>query len=204
MYEVYFDDSGTDPRSPIAIAACYISTKKGWETFTAAWDEVRWSEGFDVFHMVDFAAAHDKTKKPFCDWDYEKRQRVYRRLVRAINNNKRIGIAIAIPQDAFNKIVPGLPEWMRWRIGNHPYTTAVRFLMGSIRKWRERYGITLPMRYVFDRMSDPEAKAEIRAVWENISDHGEWLKWYGIENRYGYSFENKAEFKPLQAADILA
>ena len=26
MFEVYFDDSGTDLQSPVAIAACYIST----------------------------------------------------------------------------------------------------------------------------------------------------------------------------------
>ena len=30
------------------------------------------------------------------------------------------------------------------------------------------------------------------------------LKWYGIEKHDGYSFEDKANFKPLQGADILA
>ena len=166
MYEVYFDDSGTDPQSPLAIAAGYISTKQGWKAFSDEWDEIRWSEDVDVFHMADFAAFHNKAKKPFCDWDFEKRERVYARLAKVINANKRIGIAIAIPQDVFKNVVPGLPEWMRWRIGTCPYTTAVRSLMGAIRQWRERYGITLPMRYVFDRMSDVKAKMEITAVWE--------------------------------------
>jgi hypothetical protein len=204
MYEVYFDDSGTDTQSPMAIAACYISTKRGWDQFVDEWDDVRYREGFDVFHMADFAAYHDKTKKPFCDWDYVKRQRVYRRLATIINENKRIGIAIAIPQDVFNAVVPTLPDWMRWRVGHYPYTTAVRFLMGAIRNWRTRYGITLPMQYVFDPINDPKAKSEITAMWDNIRNPQTWLEWYGIESAGGYSFQSRANFKPLQAADILA
>jgi hypothetical protein len=204
MFEVYFDDSGTDIQSPLAIAACYISTKRGWDSFVNAWDEIRSSEGFDVFHMADFAASHDKSKKPFCDWDYIKRQRVYRRLAKAINDNKRIGIAFAIPRDAFDRVVPTLPDWMRQKIGDYPYTAAIRFLMGAIRDWRERYGITLPMQYVFDRTNDEKVKAEITAAWKNIPNSKDWLNWYGIEDSGGYSFQSRANFKPLQAADILA
>src|SRR5947209_1859486 len=98
MFEVYFDDSGTDTQSPLAIAACYISTNRGWDEFIEQWDNVRYGEGFDVFHMADFAAYHDKTKKPFCDWNWDKRQRVYKRLATIINDNKRIGIAVAVPK----------------------------------------------------------------------------------------------------------
>jgi hypothetical protein len=204
MFEVYFDDSGTDLQSPMAIASCYISTKRGWDSFVTAWDEIRSSEGFDVFHMVDFAASHDPSKKPFCDWDYIKRGRVYRRLAKAINDNKRIGIAFAVPQDVFNLVVPTLPGWMRQRLGQYPYTAAVRFLMGAIRDWRERYGITLPMQYVFDWTTDESLKAEVSAPWNNIPNRDEWLRWYGIEDPKGFSFQEKAFFKPLQAADILA
>ena len=92
MYEVYWDDSGTDRDSPLAIAACYISTKRGWDAFVEAFDEIRWSEGFETFHMVEFAASHDKTKKPFCDWDRVKRKRVYERIAKAINEHKRTGM----------------------------------------------------------------------------------------------------------------
>src|SRR5260221_10763463 len=128
MYEVYWDDSGTHRESPIAIAACYISTKRGWDTFTEEFDAIRWSEGFEEFHMVDFAASHDKTKKPFCDWDVEKRRRVFRRIAGAINDNKRIGMGLAIPKAAFDKLVPLTPDWLRWRFGKYHYTFAVRSL----------------------------------------------------------------------------
>ena len=134
MYEVYWDDSGTDPQSPIAIAACYISTKSGWDAFVEAFDEICWSEGFGTFHMVDFAAFHDKTKKPFCDWDHIKRKRVYERIAKAINDNKRTGMGIAIPKAAFDNLMPQTPEWLQWRFGKYHYTFAVRSLMGLIKR----------------------------------------------------------------------
>jgi hypothetical protein len=204
MFEVYFDDSGTDPHSTIAIAACYISTKRSWDEFVRAWDEARRDEGFECFHMVDFAAYHDKTKKPFCDWEIEKRQRVYKRLATIINENKRVGLGIAIPKDTYDRLVPNLPDWLRWRMGKFHYTFAVRILMGLIKDWRFRYNIRLPMQYIFDREAREEARAEIRATWEGIEKRQSWSIKYGIEKEDGYSFQNKCVYKPLQAADILA
>lgn len=208
MYEVYFDDSGTHTESPLAIAACYISTKNGWRQFVDAWNEIRSSEGFEEFHMADFAAYHDKSKKPFCDWDHIKRKRVYRRIAQAVNENKRIGIAIAIPQQVFNRVVPELPERLKLRFGTYPYTAAVKWLMGSIKRWRERYSITLPMQYVFDQMTDPKAKAELTILWDAATAKGSenelWSKWYGIESPNGYGFQDKRVFLPLHAPDILA
>jgi hypothetical protein len=204
MYEVYWGDSGTDPQSPIAIAACYISTKSGWEAFVEKFDEIRRTEEFDTFHMVDFAASHDKSKKPFCDWDHVKRKRVYENIAKAINENKRTGMGVAIPKAAFDKLVPRTPEWLRWRFGKYHYTFAVRFLMGLIKNWRQYYGVTLPMQYVFDNENRPEAREEIDLMWRDLETRQHWTDWYGVESADGYSFRSKADFKPLQAADILA
>jgi hypothetical protein len=204
MYEVYWDDSGTDTQSPLAIAACYISTKRGWDSFVEAFDAIRWSEGFDVFHMADFAAYHDKTKKPFCDWNYVKRNRVFRKIAEAINDNKRIGMGLAIPKSAFDKIVPHTPEWLSWRFGKYHYTFAVRSLMGRIKQWRLKYGITLPMQYFFDNENRPDAREEIDMMWRDVEKRSDWAQWYGIEREDGHSFQSRSIFKPLQAADILA
>jgi len=204
MYEVYWDDSGTHLESPVAIAACYISTKRGWDTFVEAFDDIRWSEGFDVFHMADFAAYHDKAKKPFCDWDHIKRKRVFRRIAEAINENKRVGMGISIPKEPFDRLVSKTPEWLRWRFGKYHYTFAVRSLMGKIKDWRLCYGITLPMQYVFDNENRPDAREEIDLMWRDIQKREDWTKHYGIEREDGHSFQSRADFKPLQAADILA
>jgi hypothetical protein len=55
-FEVYFDDSGTDAGTPVAAAACYVSSKNQWDEFVRNWDEVRAKEGFETFHMAEFVA----------------------------------------------------------------------------------------------------------------------------------------------------
>lgn len=203
MYEMYTDDSGTHAGHPLAIAACYISTKRGWDQFVHEYDSIRVSEGFDDFHMVDFAAKPEYQVEPYCHWDGEKKKRVYRRIVKALNNNKRTGLGVGIPKDVFDKEVPKLPEPLKRKCGKNHYAFAVRILMTMVQRWRLESGITLPMKYFFDRMG--KGKGEIMSIWEDIEDH-EWddaLRKIGMEPK-GYGFEDRKEFQPLQMADILA
>src|SRR5579862_1137610 len=144
MFEVYFDDSGTDGNSEIAIAGCYVSTKRGWDEFTTAWDIVRDEEGFDAFHMADFVAPLHCGHKPFCDWDKPKKDRVYDRIATIINEHKRIGIACAVPKKPYDEIVP---NDMKDIYGHEHYTFAVKKCMMQIRQWREESLIKTPMRY---------------------------------------------------------
>jgi hypothetical protein len=198
MFEVYFDDSGTDSQSPLAIAACYISTKRGWNEFTEAWKRIGSQEGFDTFHMADFAAK----SKPFDTWDGDKRKRVYNRLAKTINDNKWVGFGIAIPKDVFDRVVPSLPEPVRTKCGKHHFTFVVKAVLTMIVAWRVEFGIKSPMNYIFDRMA--KGRGEIKKIWDDI-DHYEnqLLERLGIEP-HGFSFQNKECFHPLQAADILA
>lgn len=199
MFEVYFDDSGTDSESEIAVAACYISTKRGWDDFVKQWNDARWEEGFDTFHMAEFVAPRKYGHKPFCDWDNAKKTHVYRRLTRIINENKRIGIAAAVPKSSYDKAVPA---HFRERYGKQHYTYAVRTCLTRIAEWRTRSGISIPMRYVFDwEMQGSEKRQEISAIWDKMLKH--WEPVFGMEVD-GYSFEKRDKFIPLQAADILA
>lgn len=203
MFAAYFDDSGTDLNSDIAVAACYISTKRGWGEFEKAWDNARWEEGFESFHMSDFVAPHNQGKKPWCDWDNTKKTHVYRRLAKIINENKRVGIAVAVPKAHWD----ATPEWVRGHFGQQHYTFAVRMCMTAIRKWRHRSLITLPLRYVFDweDMRYSEKRQEIEKIFDLIAkpNNQAVADMLGLEPE-GYSFEHKEQFKPLQAADVLA
>lgn len=194
MYEMYADDSGTDSSSPLAIAACYISTKRSWSQFAEEWDRVGQSEGFTVFHMKEFSARREFGIKPFCDWDNDQRKRIYQRLARIINDHKRVGFGIAVPKNVFDRIVPTLPEPVRTKCGTHHYTFAVKVLLTLIADWRQKCGIKAPMRYVFDQMG--KGKGEIMSMWDHIDDFDAQGK-LGME-RKGYAFENKAIHKPLQ------
>jgi len=153
--------------------------------------------------MVDFAAKPERGIEPYCHWDGEKKRRVYKRIVGALNRNKRVGLGIGIPKDVFDGEVPKLPEPLRKKCGTNHFAFAVRILMTMVQRWRMESNITLPMKYFFDRMG--KGRGEIMSIWENIED-SEWddaLRKLGMEPK-GYSFEDKKEFKPLQVADILA
>jgi hypothetical protein len=198
MFEVYFDDSGTDGNSEIAVAACYISTKKGWDEFVKEWNYVLAEEQCgEAFHMVEFVAKPEYGYKPYCDWDNTKKDRVYGRLAKIINENKWTGITSAVPKKTYDAIVP---ERIRNYHGYEHYTFAVRMCLMRIADWREKCGITLPMQYVFS-WEMGRKKKEIESIWENI--HESWESKFGIEPE-GVSFQRMEKFKPLQAADILA
>lgn len=197
-FEVYFDDSGTDCGTPVAVAACYVSSKQQWAEFVRNWDEVRAKEGFDGFHMAEFVAKPEAGHKPFCDWDNEKKQRVYGKLASIINTRVRKGFAIAVPKKPFDQHV--FPEFKEQYAADH-YTWAVKTVMGLLEDWRKQFNITVPMQYVFDRGSLGEK--QIKAVWEESERRGSAKEKYGFVPE-GVMFQDKAIFKPLQAADILA
>jgi hypothetical protein len=198
MYESYWDDSGTDSSCPLAIAACYVSRKSGWDRFTDAMFRIGREEGFEAFHMADFASGAE----PFNDWDQPKKKRVFQRIAIAINENKLAGFGLAIPKEVLDRVVPTLPERIRAKCGKHHYTFAVKATLTMIAKWRAESEIRLPMQYVFDRMG--KGKGEIMEIFDkkNLRDWDALGK-LGMEPE-GYSFQDKAEFKPLQAADVLA
>jgi len=203
MFTAFFDDSGTDRNSDIAIAACYISTNRGWEDFVKGWDDARWEEGFEVFHMAEFTAPRKQNHKPFCDWDNLKKEHVYERLANIINQNKRVGIASAIPKKIWNCT----PEKIKQHYGREHYTFAVRMCMMRILDWRVKSMIRLPMRYVFDwEMSTAQKRKEISVIFDTLGtpSHAGAAEMFGYEPPKGYSFEHKEEIKPLQASDILA
>jgi hypothetical protein len=199
MFTAFFDDSGTDGNSRIAIAACYLSTKRGWDDFVRQWDDARYEEGFDAFHMSEFIAPREHGHQPFCEWDNAKKSHVYGRLAKIINENKRVGIACAVPKEPYDRIVP---ERMRQYYGREHYSFAVRMCMMRILDWREKSLISLPTRYTFDwEMHAAQKRKEISLIFDTI--HKDVGKKFGIEPG-AYSFEHKEVFKPLQAADVLA
>jgi hypothetical protein len=198
VYETYFDDSGTSSTSDMAIAACYVSTEGGWRRFVKEWDAARYEEGFDYFHMSAFRAPRTQGEKPWCDWDDAKKDRVYKRLTSIINDNKRIGIATAVPKSAYDLV----PEKIRRYYGREHYTFALRICLIEIHLWRERIRNFLPMQYFFDWETPGSLKRrEITTAFEDM--HPDYQKMFGLDTG-GFGFQKKECFKPLQAADILA
>jgi hypothetical protein len=148
-----------------------------------------------MFHMAEFVAKPEAKHKPFCDWDNPKKDRVYEKLASIINTRARKGFGA--PKAAFDKTAP---RQFRARYADDHYTYAVHCCIGLIKQWRQAYGVTTPIHYVFDRGSPRE---QIKRVWDIPQSHPPAVEDYGFAPN-GYSFEDKKLFKPLHAADILA
>jgi hypothetical protein len=198
---VHFDDSGTDPKSHIAIAACYVSTADQWNRFENEWRGFAKQFGFTKFHMAEFASGNGE----FYRWDDAKRKEVIGKLCATINVRIRTGFFAAINKQDYDDIVPA--DWFRSYLGKYHYTFAVRCCATQLGMWREQFEPSSSMHYVFDQMTKGEAKSEVIKVMDAARDASESAgKYYGngIIPLGGYSFEDKAKVLPLQASDILA
>jgi hypothetical protein len=199
MYVAYLDDSGTHRESDIAVAGCYVSTESGWRAFTREWNEIANDEGFDDFHMARFVAPSSQGHEPWCNWDRIKKDRVFRRLARVINENKRIGIGVALPKSVYDQ---GVPERIRDHYGHEHYTFAVRMCLMQIHLWRHQSNNVLPVKYVFDWETPGTSKyREITRLMTTI--HPNLQPLFGLDTG-GFCFESRRVAKPLYAADILA
>lgn len=197
-FEVYSDDSGTHPNSEIAIAACYIASKKQWDKFSKDWTAFCQEEGLPFFHMAEFMAKPEAGHKPYCDWDNDKKNRVWDRVVKIINRRAAFGIAVGVPKESFNRLAP---DHFKAEYAGDNYTYAVKTMLGVIRDWRAEQGLELPMQYVFDRGSS--GQEQIEHVW-NVGERFPLVARQCGFAPDGYGFQDKKIFKPLQAADILA
>ena len=199
MFTLYCDDSGTHPKSDVAVAGCYISTLEQWTEFKRNWDEANAREHFGVFHMADFVAK----KKPFDtpEWnDQPKRDRTIRALINIIKTRARIGFSAVVVKSVYDEII--VNGKLKDKFGDNHYAFAVRLCTAMVNRWREKHGYAEPVQYVFDRLS--KGKGDINALFEKLVTGGQ-----NAMNRYGvfkdcWSFQDKAEVVQLQAADIWA
>jgi Protein of unknown function (DUF3800) len=205
MYQLYCDDSGTHAASPIAVAAAYVSTERGWATFESQWNAICSREGLEYFHMTDFVASVANPEiKPYGDWDRGRRERVFSDFVRVINENKRAGFAVAVPKEAYCRILKvQMPDAVREKFGDFHFTYAVRSLLLLVARWRKDSQITLPIHYTFDPVDRRAEKSEIEKPWLHDETIKTWGNLLGITFG-GCAFESKKNATPLQAADVLA
>lgn len=199
MFTLYCDDSGTHPKSDIAVAACYVSTVEQWTHFKRNWDAASVRENFGTFHMADFVGKQAQFSSP--EWsDQKKRDRTIRSLINIIRTRTAIGFAAAVVKPAFDEVITG--SELREKYGDNHYAFVVRLCTTLVDRWRQRHKHVGPVQYVFDRQS--KGTGEINKLFENLL-----LGEKDAARRYGvykdcWSFQDKSEVVQLQAADIWA
>ena len=139
----------------------------------------------------------DQGHEPWCHWDNSKKDQVYRRLAGIINDNKRIGIGVAVPKFVYDTV----PQRIRDHYGNEHYTFAVRMCLMKSPYGAKKVLILSPCNHFDWEAPGTPKHIEISAMMGNF--HERLRPLFGLDTG-GFSFQRRQFFKPLQAADILA
>jgi hypothetical protein len=200
MFTLYCDDSGTHPKSDIAVAACYISTVEQWTEFKRNWDEANARYNFGVFHLADFVSRHEQFAAP--EWaDKVNRDRTIQALINLIKTRALIGFSAVVVKSAFDEVIVGNKS-LQEKYGDNHYAFVVRLCTSLVDRWRQKHKYDASIQYIFDRLS--KGKGEINTLFEMLLKGGDdAMRRYGV-HKDCWSFQDKAQVTQLQAADIWA
>ena len=188
MLEVFIDESGTHGGSPVVVVAAYLARPEQWAAFTAAWnDAIRPAV---AWHATDAAAC----KEHFEAWTPTEVAVVAKRALPLIPKHVESGIAIAIQMQDFEEALRGRPE-LRAQIGT-PYGACLHWLMATILKEKAEAGNVDRVAFFHETNEYRGEALETYAHMQNT--------WNPLGARLSFSFGGKADYVPLQAADILA
>ena len=193
MLTVFVDDSGTDPKAPVAIAGALIIPAIQIGTLATDWAAFGSDFGFSkYFHSSECAAQNHKSE--FANWDDVKIGKAFRRARSITKKRTSQASAFAINKPDFDAEAPA-----EWRVigGQNHYTWALRTLLNNLVYWRRQRSISAPFEFIFD-WAEGAAKEEIEmlmAQFESIFP--------GTFEGH-YSFRKKQDVPGLQCADVLA
>jgi len=198
-FTVYFDDSGTDPKQPIANATGLIIPAQRIIQMEREWDTLKKKEGFSDFHTSEFVARNPKSE--FANWDDTKHKRVFRRVRQITKKYGAQVFSFSVKKDDYDQCVP----WeTRKYSGKHHYSWAIRQVSMFAQRWRIDRHIVEPFEWLFDWMkkSDP-ARKEIEDIFDQMENITRSLR--GGCNEYtNLDFRERPMLAGLQCVDLLA
>ncbi|HEY7404158.1 MAG TPA: DUF3800 domain-containing protein [Candidatus Angelobacter sp.] len=217
-HTVYMDDSGTESRARIVVAALCVSSVKKWKKFEAAWIAAEQKYCFKEFHMTEFASCRsdfwcrdcksgktDATNHPWREWSNTKRHDVLAELIRIICKYTQKGFGIAFTKEEIDKYLKNqkLRELAPDQFGEEHYTFAATTCSGELARWRYKTQEFPPLKFVFDG----EHKQELAKAFLPEQQFKRHLNADGLENWFegiGIAFESRKVTRQLLAADMLA
>jgi hypothetical protein len=98
MFTIYIDDSGSDPKQAVAVAAGLIVPAKQIPLLDNRWSSFKTTQKFTDLHASVCAAKNPKTD--FAAWDDDKVRRVLNRACQ-ITQKRLKSICVHNPQERF-------------------------------------------------------------------------------------------------------
>jgi hypothetical protein len=196
MFTVYIDDSGTDPKQAMAIAAGLIIPATEIDALNSTWTDFLDYEFIKEFHSSECAAGQKKTD--YENWSWQRKKRAFWKVREIIKKHAVNAFSFAINKEDYDRFVTGE---LREVGGKYHYTWAVRHLVSNLDAWAHLNGISTPFKYLFDWMGETkrnEAKREI----EIVMAQAESVRPGFYEGQY--QFKKRQNHAGLQCVDLLA
>lgn len=177
-YIAYFDDSGHPDDQEIVLVAGFLAPVKQWTLFESDWQRMLSRTGIDVFHMTDFEASKQLTRK--------EKDVILLQLVSLIRARSQFYICALVPMKdyiAINNIYA-----FEQFVGT-PYALAARTVVAVANEW----------------MQGNAPDGNVQFVFEDGTKHkGDFLDAMTRDGLTLPCFRTKNEAVPLQAADWFA
>ncbi|MBN4064589.1 DUF3800 domain-containing protein [Dehalococcoides mccartyi] len=190
-YTAYFDESGTQDGAEVIAVGGFVAESSRWRLFTEEWQATIHSYDLDYFHMTDF----ESYQGPYASWTTDELKNCINQLLDIIHRHVIQSVGIIIPLRSFDQI---MSERAKSICGD-------AYGLAAIQCWANLASTARDPRIdsAFEVVMEDGAKGKgsLLEVVRAASGDSEWFENNRISS---LSFEDKREFPPLQAADILA
>lgn len=203
--EGYFDASGKQENADLVVSvAGLLATPHQWNKFSKAWIKILDDAGVPkanevpVFHTTDFMARKgfygDKSS-----WTQEKRDSFYRKLIETIQGNILYPVGMSLYLDDYNKLLTEYPGGLKIFGSAGNFVSVLCFWHCA--QWANKMKYHDTISYVFDR--GDKFRTEIHKGYEIMCKSAASRAFWHFKVG-GLTFENKEQFTPIQAADLVA
>jgi len=194
IYDAYFDESGTDEKSPFICVGGFLFSKSEVKNFDEGWYRnvnPKLPNDARIFHAVD--CFHGR--KEFAGLLRGQREGIFSSIIRLINKTARLGVVVGVERDIYNKGISSNIK-LKSYTGQPSTICSIRCAeyVGDFLSQNQRRGDVL---YVFE---ESQYTGEVRKFLSDIEKNPELRKRLHI---WDHATMQKRHAIPLQAADLL-
>lgn len=192
LLSAYLDDSGTHRGSKMVVLAGMLADQSAWERLTDGWQSVLAEYELPFFHMSKWS----NRARPFDTWTDDQRRDCLNRLLILIQSCVAKSVGVGIPNALFESCTT---ESDRSYWGG-PYGLAAYLLLTDMADSVQALSVERSsVRCILE--SGTLGSTQILAIYQKLrASNGNGWRWI-VDS---LSFEDKRQFLPLQAADVLA
>src|ERR1700682_4560967 len=197
VFEAFFDQSdGGTPRH--FVISGYVGRPGEWRKFERQWRNALAKDRFPFIHWADLEGGYGDVFGHL-HGNREAIETVHRRYIKILNAYRIHGFCAGIDLDTIKAFMPRLTGYIHKKYDD-VYFYAFQLAVGRVIIYLKHLGFLKPsekIAFIFDRPK--QFKGRAHALYDRMKD-GQYYRGY----LGPLAFEDKTEFLPIQAADVIA